>query len=373
MRIVLLAILLAVSLPKALAADHLIIITLDGLRWQEVYRGIDPTLVDNDQYTKRPEDIKEKFDAESQQQKRQKLMPFLWQTVAEQGVLLGNQDKNSVMELTNTWWFSYPGYNEILTGKADPSINSNEAVDNKNVTILEWVNQQNKKTDKVAAFTGWDAFPAIINENRSGVMVNAGFENASWKKLSPRAQLINELQQTTPSPWHNVRFDAYTYGLAKEYLLAKKPSLMYIALGETDDFAHMEEYHQYINSAHRSDQFIADLWHTVQRTKGLKNNTNIIITVDHGRGITPQTWPHHASAKAIQQYFKMADAPQEGIVGSNFVWLAALGPDINALGEVSGSEPVFQNQIAATALTLLGYDYQRYASDIGKPITSILQ
>ena len=373
MRALVIASLLLASMQPAWAADHLIIITLDGLRWQELYRGYDQSLLDNPKYTKRAEDLKAQFDAETVQLKREKLMPFMWQTVAQEGVLLGNQDKHSVMQLTNTWWFSYPGYNELLTGKADPLINSNEPVPNKNITILEWVNKQKISRANVAAFTGWDAFEAIINEQRSGVRVNAGFESARWKRLSKRAKFINEMQQATPSPWHNVRFDAYTYGLAKEYLLAEKPRLLYIALGETDDFAHSQEYHQYLNSAHRSDQFVADLWTTVQSTKGLKNNTNLIIAVDHGRGNTAETWPHHASAKAIKNYFKMANAPEQGIVGSNAVWLVAIGPDIKALGEVSDGPTVFQDQVAATALTLLGYDYRQYAKDIGFPIMAIMQ
>ncbi|BFM04935.1 alkaline phosphatase family protein [Halioxenophilus aromaticivorans] len=373
MRVLVMCLLAVLCCQKSWAADHLVLITLDGLRWQELFRGYEDALLESEDFTKRPEDLKVMFDGESTEQKREKLMPFMWQTVAKQGVLIGNQDKQSSMLLTNTWWFSYPGYNEILTGKADPSINSNEAVPNKNVTILEWVNQHKDNKSKVAAFTGWDAFPAIINEQRSGVMVNAAFENAQWNKLSDRAKVINELQHSTPSPWHNVRFDAFTYGLAKEYLLAEQPKLMYIALGETDDFAHQEEYDQYIKSAHRSDQFIADLWQTIQTTKGLKGNTNIVIAVDHGRGVTAQTWPHHASAKALKQYFKMEQQPKEGIVGSNAVWLAAIGPDIRALGELTAAQPMYQNQIAATVLSLLGYQFTDYATDIGKPLTTIIE
>ena len=30
------------------------------------------------------------------------------------------------MRITNGLWFSYPGYNEMLTGAADPRIDSND-------------------------------------------------------------------------------------------------------------------------------------------------------------------------------------------------------------------------------------------------------
>jgi hypothetical protein len=61
-------------------------------------------------------------------------------------------------------WFSYPGYNEILTGKADDqNIFSNDKIPNPNETILE---QFAKTYDplKVAAFGSWDVFDYIVNQ-----------------------------------------------------------------------------------------------------------------------------------------------------------------------------------------------------------------
>ena len=66
-------------------------------------------------------------------------MPFLWNVLAKNGVLIGNRDSGSNMGVTNEYWFSYPGYNELLTGKTDPNIDSNKAIDNPNTTILEWL------------------------------------------------------------------------------------------------------------------------------------------------------------------------------------------------------------------------------------------
>jgi len=370
-RINLLGFIFIVFINVADAADNLVLVTLDGFRWQEVFRGYDAQLLGNEKFTEHPELLLPEIDGVNLTEKREKLLPFLWGTLAEDGVIIGNRDKNSAMAVTNPWWFSYPGYNEILTGKADPEINSNEAKLNKNVTVLEWLNQQKEYRGRVAAFGGWDVFPAIINEQRSGVPVNAGFEAADWPRLSKHAQWLNKLQTQIPSPWHNVRLDAFTYGLAKDYLITHKPNVLYIAFGETDDFAHDENYQQYLTSAQRCDQFIADLWHTIQTTKGYKNNTNLIITVDHGRGGDEKTWPHHASARAVQEYFKdMADLPQ-GIVGSDAIWLAAVGPDIKKIGEVSDRDIVYQNQIAATVLHLLGLDYHQYDQGIGEPVEFI--
>ncbi|WP_308366970.1 MULTISPECIES: alkaline phosphatase family protein [unclassified Microbulbifer] len=355
-------------------ADNLVVVTLDGLRWQEVFAGYDEALLDNKDITEHPETLLEKFGGGTAEERREKLMPLLWGTVQQQGALLGNRNKKSTMDITNTWWFSYPGYNEILTGRADPKINSNKPIPNRNTTFLEWLNGQPEFAGKVAAFGSWDVFPAIINRERSGVYINAGFESANWTNLSERARFLNELQAQTPSPWANVRLDAFTYGFAKEYLRKHKPRVLYIALGETDDFAHDKEYHQYLRAAHRSDRFLADLWQTLQSMDSYRDNTNLIITVDHGCGRDADSWPHHASEEAVKQYFNdLNQFREDGIAGADEIWFAALGPDIRKIGEVSGGKALYQNQVAATALTLLEKRPGDFDNNIGPAMEVILK
>ena len=358
----------------ASAADNLVLVTIDGLRWREVFAGYAPALLDNKALTEHPEKLLEKFGGSTAQEKRAKLMPFLWSTVARQGQLIGNRDKGARVDLTNQWWFSYPGYNEILTGKADPKISSNKAIPNPNRTFLEWLNTKAEYRGKVAAFGSWDVFPAIINRERSGLYINAGFEAADWAGLSERAHFLNELQLQTPSPWANVRLDAFTYGFAREYLLKHKPRVLYLALGETDDFAHDGEYGQYLKAAHRSDRFIADLWQTLQSIPSYRGNTNLVITVDHGRGDDADSWPHHASERAVRDYFNnLQQFADGGIAGAGEIWLAALGPDIKKAGEVAGGETRYQNQVAATALKLLREHPADFAPDIGPPMEELLK
>ncbi|MEW5249055.1 alkaline phosphatase family protein [Microbulbifer sp. 2201CG32-9] len=372
MKILLAALLAAVLGVKAHGAENLVLVTLDGLRWQEVFSGYDPELLNHADYTRNKEQLAEQFGGKSTAEKRHKLLPFMWGEIAQGGVLAGNRNRDSRANVTNHWWFSYPGYNEILTGRADPDIDSNDPVPNANITFLEWLNKQPGFKHKVAAFGSWGAFPAIVNRERSGVFVNAGLEPADWPRLSQRAQFLNDLQGQLPVFWKDVRPDAFTYGLAKEYLLQEKPKVLYIALGETDDFAHDKEYHQYLLSAHRSDAFLADLWNTLQSMEAYRGNTNLIITVDHGRGNTAEAWPHHASGPALVQYFGNKNQPhKDGVVGSDQIWIAALGPDIESLGEVSGGADLYQNQVAATALALLGFtpaDFDPEAGPAMKPL-----
>jgi hypothetical protein len=355
------------------AADNLILVSIDGLRWQEVFQGYQDDVLDLETFKEQKAGLVKQFSGTSAQSKRQKLMPFLWNVLAKEGVLIGNRDLGSQMQVTNGYWFSYPGYNELLTGKADPNIDSNKAIENPNTTILEWLNKQSEYQGKVAAFGSWDVFPAIINRTRSGVPINAGFESADWAGLSDKAKWLNAMQTHIPSPWHNVRLDAFTFGFTKEYILAHQPKVMYVALGETDDFAHQGNYPEYLRGANRADKFIAQLWTLLQSMEQYQDNTNLIITVDHGRGNSAQSWQHHASPKAVKGYLNGLKQYQDGIPGADQIWLAAMGPDVK---ESVGSQQTSNftlDQVAATALQFLGFDYQQFATDIGQPLPIIKQ
>ena len=266
-------------------------------------------------------------------------MPFFWSTIAAQGQLHGNRARDSRVDVTNPHRFSYPGYNEILTGFVDPRIDSNNKVPNPNRTILEFANQQPAFRGRVAAFGSWDRFPFIINEERSGVPVNAGFETATGAGLSSKEVALNELQPQTHSPWAEVRLDVFTHNYALEYLKRARPRLLYIAYGETDDFAHDQDYDFYLQAARRTDAFIRELWQWLQSDAEYRNRTTLIITTDHGRG-SGTRWNTHG----------------DDVEGAQHIWIAMLGAGISARGEVSGGQH-YQNQVAATISELLGLNY----------------
>ena len=50
------------------------------------------------------------------------MLPFLWNVVAREGQIFGDSSKGSLVRVTNGLWFSYPGYNEMLSGAADPRV-----------------------------------------------------------------------------------------------------------------------------------------------------------------------------------------------------------------------------------------------------------
>ncbi len=343
---------------NATAEPRVILITLDGLRWEELFTGVDEWLLESD-YTSDRELMRERYTAATPEESRARLMPFMWGTVATEGQLYGNRHLGSRADLRSTQVFSYPGYNTILTGAIDTSITSNDKVPNRNVTVLEWVNRQPGFENRVAAVGSWDVFPYILNEARAGFPVNAGFE--PWEPPRSDAEaLVNQLQAQIPSPWRTVRLDAFTHHYALETLRTDRPRLLYIAYGETDDFAHDGDYDQYLDAANRTDRFIADIWAWVQADPEYAGRTTLLLTTDHGRG-AEHRWIGHGM----------------DWIGSNAIWMAAIGPDVPALDENTPGQ-VYQTQVAATVAAALELDWvtasRDYASqgEAGEPVPAML-
>jgi len=354
--------------------ETVILITIDGLRWQEVFSGVDPAFFDQTDFIahkKHHTDFKEDFWRERANDRRRVLMPFFWNTIAAKGQLFGNREQGSIGSITNKFHFSYPGYSEILTGIADDRINSNDKISNPNRTILEWLNNMPENKGKVEAFGSWDVFPYIINEERSGVPVNAGFE-AYEEKGDQIVALLNKLQQEIPSPWDTVGLDAFTFRFARKALQRKAMRFVYIAAGETDDFAHDGHYDQYIKAAQRTDKAIGELWKWLQGDERYKGKTTLLITTDHGRGKESlEAWKYHGRFPYTKE-----DGTQviSDFAGDDEIWMAAIGPDTPVLGEITGGEAVYLTQVAATAGHLLGYKYESDHPELeaGKPISRML-
>jgi predicted AlkP superfamily pyrophosphatase or phosphodiesterase len=325
---------------NAQQTNKVFLITLDGYRWQELFSGADSLLIANSDYVDNPEALQREFWRPSATERRAVLNPFTWNKVAKMGQIHGNRTRGSKVNLTNYMWFSYPGYNEILTGRADDQrISSNAKQPNPNITVLEQFAQERGIAKKVAAFGSWDVFDFIVNEQRSGVYTNSGFDLSTDYPLSVNEQLLNELQPQIPSPWGSVRLDGFTHQYAKAYLRKHHPDLIFISYGETDDFAHDGDYAAYLKSAHNTDKLIEDLWNFVQNDLYYKDQTTFIITTDHGRGTVPlETWRDHGNS----------------INGADQTWLILFGNEVAPLGEVIKSEQLFTNQVAPTLRQLLG-------------------
>lgn len=321
-------------------SENLVIVTLDGMRWQEVFKGLDDSLANDSRYTRDRKELMDAYQGNSEEEKRKKLFPFLWNTIAAKGQLYGNRGYQNNIDNANPYWFSYPGYNEIFTGYPDTTINSNDKILNPNENVLEFLNKKVEFKGKIAAFTTWDVFPYILNEPRSGIMVNADIDTLTFNQ--PALKVLNDMQFLAPRPI-GVRPDIITYMMAREYLKAYQPRVLYIAFDETDDFAHGGMYDEYLRSAHAQDAMIADIWNTLQSMPKYKDKTTLLITCDHGRGDKIKSeWKDHGT--------RISDAHQ--------IWLAVMGPGVRSSGEMKQPLQLYQKQLAATIAAIVGFEFK---------------
>lgn len=321
--------------------ENIFIITLDGFRWQEVFTGADPQLLNNVKYTYDTTTMKMLFDAPDAEGRRKKLLPFFWNVIAKRGQLLGNRKFHNNVNVANAYAISYPGYNEIFSGQADPAISSNDKVINPNTNVLEWLNAKPKFNGKVAAFTSWDLFPFILNKERSQIVMNSGYQSMN-DDHDPEQSLINRVQDNGMYRKESTRHDLLTFLMAKEYIGVHRPRIVFLGLGETDEAAHQSRYDIYLEKAAEADRMIGELWHYVQSTPGYRNNTTFIITTDHGRGNKPGNWPNHGMF----------------ISGSSQTWIALLGPSIDPVGEVKEDQQIYQQQLAETIASIVGEKFR---------------
>jgi hypothetical protein len=343
-----------------LKTKNIIHVMTDGLRWQEVFQGADASIMTRADGTvkdaKALEALQKAYIRATPEERREVLMPFLWTTVAKRGQIYGNREKGSEAYVTNGKNFSYPGYSETLCGFADDRIDSNDKNLNPNTTVMEWLHAKPAFKGKVAGFAAWDVLPYIFNAQRAGFPVSAGWEPFNPPHMTPQQEMVNRMKANLPRMWEDEPFDALPFFSALDYVKTSKPRVLYLSLGETDDWAHDRQYRLYLESAHRVDEYIKTLWETVQSMPQYKDSTTLIVSVDHGRGSTPANWRSHGK-----------EVPE-----SKDIWMAFLGPDTKPLGERSRTGAVQQNQIAATLAALLGEDYAKAQPKAGKPILDVL-
>jgi hypothetical protein len=341
-----------------LKTENVLLVTTDGLRWQEAFGGADEALMSKGRGgVQNIDKVRAEFWRDTPEARREALLPFTWGVIGKQGQLYGNRWKGSASRVTNGFNFSYPGYSEVLCGFPDPRIDSNDKRPNPNVNVLEWLNHKDSFNNRIAAFTSWDVFPYILNAKRSGLPINSGFQPLTGIPETPRVHLLNELMSELPLYAEETRHDGLTFRAAKEYLLVKKPRVLFVAFDQTDEQGHAGRYDRVLGSARRVDGFVKDLWDAMQGMPEYRGKTSLVFTVDHGRGDPPVDWKNHGRKT----------------VGSDATWLALLGPDTPALGERKDIPEVTHSQIAATLAAMLGEDYCSETPAAGKPIADALR
>jgi hypothetical protein len=352
----LLALLFSVT---ALAAktQNVVLIVSDGLRWQEVFTGAEEDLLNDEAGGSwvSDEDLRKRYWRATPAERRAALLPFIWGTVAKQGQLLGNRNLGSDAHVTNGRAFSYPGYNEMATGFPNDAIDRNDFGPNPTPTVFEWLNHFDEFKGRVAIYGTWSVFDNIFNKARSGLVMQTGWTAPKKDHESPRDALLRRLYETTTPFDEEDVYDSFIQVPLLDYVKTAKPRVLFVGYGETDNWAHQGRYDLVLDSAHRMDGFVKELWDTMQAMPEYRGVTTFIITCDHGRGSGLTEWKEHGAEQK----------------GSENVWIAVIGPDTKALGERS-SGVVTQSQIAATVAAFVGKDYHAAVPRAATPIGDVL-
>jgi type I phosphodiesterase/nucleotide pyrophosphatase len=344
--------------PSLRKTGTVVLIVSDGLRWQEIFTGAEADLLNDKEGGSwlSSQELRKRYWRQSAAERRALLFPFLWGTVAKSGQVFGNQTLGSVAHVTNGKAFSYPGYNEMSTGYPNDAIDSNEFGVNPNATVFEWLNNLDEFRGRVAIYGTWKIYDDIFNRRRSGLVMQTGWTLAKKDRETPRDALLRELFETTTALDEDDCSNALLQVPLLDYVKSGRPRVLFVGYGETDNWAHQGRYDLVLDSAHRFDHFVEQLWNTMQAMPEYRDTTTFIITTDHGRGSGLTEWKEHGVEEK----------------GSENIWIAVMGPDTAALGERARVAPVAQAQIAATLAAFVGRDYRAAVPKAAQPIQAVL-
>ncbi len=337
-----------------------VLVTLDGVRVQELFGGMDPVIADApaeqsgiyDMTVTRP-----RWWRETPEARREALMPFFWKTLVPAGMVLGNPALGSPVTVRNDQWFSYPGYAEMMTGEPQAEVKSNDLVRYPHRTVLEHAREAlGLDYAEVAQIGSWDGLKYAASSRDGAFFMNGGRDEVPAELSTPATGLYVDLRKQVQQFWEETSNDVLTWRIAREYLQKNRPRVLWLGIGQSDDWAHARRYDLVLDYLHIADGLLADLWQTLQSTEPYRGRTTLIVTTDHGRGRTPADWAEH-------------DA---GIPGCQDIWIAVMGPDTPAIGEVRNTPGVTQGTVAATMLQHLGLDWREFNPDAAAPVPGSL-
>ena len=317
--------------------QNVVFITLDGVRTQDVFGGLDEIIAAHAsiQPYSDIELIRPRFGGTTPEARREALMPVLWKELVPRGVIFGNRGRGSIMRIENPHCISAPGYTEMLTGAPRPEVSNNDIRRYPYPTALELVARERQlPAGSVAQIGSWDGFASAAASQDGLILTTGGFDALPPRLSTPEIDTLVALRKDVLGLWEEGSEDVLTFRIAQNYLGVQKPRLLWIGLGNSDDWAHADRYDRYLVYLNRADRLIGELWSMLQSQEHYRGKTTLVITTDHGRGLQGKDWAEHDCT----------------IPGTESVWALVVGPDTPATGEARDTAELHLGQIAATLL-----------------------
>lgn len=283
------------SAGPALAEPNVILITLDGVRFQDFFGGV---------------------------RKRTPLFPRLHASARDGDAwLFGDGGKGGVFRVANEVAVSLPGYRAILSGEFEDRCRGNGCANIDRETIFDGLADLGFSRGELAAFASWKEVGLALEKNPgkiSRAVARGEYPSAeATAEELEAARKIAHADEVDPTGWGSRR-DVHTYSLARLFLAHHRPRFLYLSFLDADEYGHLKRYREYSASLLRYDAWIADLSAELARMGEYGEETSIVITTDHGRGRGP-FWAGHG----------------RGIPNSFRTWAAVIpSPRIRAAGGV---------------------------------------
>ena len=307
-----------------------ILVVLDGVRWQEIFGGVDADLALSHDMAK------------DEVVGPEQLMPNLHALAGRRGVVLGGPGGGATVTATGPNFTSLPGYTEILTGRSPRGCHDNNCPFTKERTLADEVRARTASDDAVAVISSWEDIERAASFRPGSIVVSTGrTQGENREKLRYDAEagaLLDEGAGADPWPGtEDFRPDHLTAAIALRYLTAKRPRFLFLGLGEPDEQAHRDDYGAYLESLRQIDHVLGELASTLHRMGAYGRETTVLVTTDHGRS---NDFVGHGRS-----------APESGRV-----WLMAFGGAVPPRGAAVTSRERRLADVAPTIRALLGME-----------------
>lgn len=265
MRLLLLLLLLflpySVALAKFGRIEHVIYLTLDGTRWQDVFFS-------------------------------KNYFPIWWAKYATLGKFYGAPHSHTHITVASTP-ISLPSYQSQMSGSIQPC-DDNDCGQIKQETLPEYLLANHFAKKDVAIFSSWWKIRFAAEHQSGKLFMNTGnvpVQDPDNQKIDAMMQILNASQRAELPADHHDRLDKYTFAQALHYFKKYRPKFLWIALTDADEAAHAKDIMAYHRALRFYDRVLDSLF-SYLITHHLLADTLVIVTTDHGRG-DGMAWTSH--------------------------------------------------------------------------------
>lgn len=294
------------------SVENVILVTIDGVRWQEIFHGMEQGRADAAGLP------------HGEGRTARGLTPHLHALFFDEGTVLGNPELGERFVASGPRYYSLPAYVEIMTG-AVSGCTGNDCQPEVPWTIAAEIARRGAESQS-AVFSSWGTIARAVPVGERIV-----------RRLGRGAT-----EEQPAFPGHgDYRPDRATAAAAIDHLVHQRPRMLWVALGDTDEWAHRNDYRGYVESLRFADAFVGELCAHLADMGAYGERTVVMVTADHGRdeGFVDHGGPDSAS-----------------------VWLLARGGVIPAQGERRLSRRRYLRDLAPTIASLYGLDHRKCAS-----------